>query len=150
MGNTYSRILRQGRRVFLDSLTVKPETDEATFPWTEKKASDMQSNISVASGRITGTLKFIEGGLSPSGPLAGDGYFLALKWQDIDAHATSLKVGLVPSASGMEPQECINDSDHNGVFKITNKRTQVLKFILSDGEHTETQTFDLSGLTLAQ
>ena len=114
------------------------------------KASDMQSNITINNGKVTGTLKYIENGLSPSGPLAGSGYFIALKWSNIDASATSLKVGLVPSATGMEPQECIDDSDHNGVFKITDKSTQVLKFILSDGEHTEAQTLDLSGLTLSQ
>ena len=110
----------------------------------------MQSNITINNGKVTGTLKDIENGLSPSGPLAGSGYFIALKWSNIDASATSLKVGLVPSATGMEPQECIDDLDHNGVFKITDKSTQVLKFILSDGEHTEVQTLDLSGLTLSQ
>jgi len=40
------------------------------------------------------------------------------------------------------------DSDCNGVFKITDKDTQVLKVVQSDGTHTLTQTFDLSGLTL--
>lgn len=150
MGYPCSCLLCKSRRVFLDSLTVESETDEATFPWTDKKASDMQSNIAISNGRVTGTLKFIEGGLSPAGPLAGDGYFIALKWSNIDANATSLKVGLVPSSSGMEPQECINDPDHNGVFKITDKSTQVVKFILSDGEHTEAQTLDLSELTLGE
>lgn len=41
------------------------------------------------------------------------------------------------------------DSDCNGVFKITDKNTQTLKVVQSDGTHTLTQTFDLSGLTLA-
>lgn len=110
----------------------------------------MQSDINISNGKVTGTLKFIEGGLSPAGTLSGDGYFLAIKWSDIDETATSLKVGLVPSSSGMEPQECIDDPDRNGVFKITNKRKQVIKFILSDGEHTEAQTLDLSELVLGE
>ena len=118
-----------------------------SFPWTDKKASDMQTGVTITGNKITGTLKYIENGLSPDGPLAGSGNFLALHWSDPDANATSLKVGLVPSASGMEPVECISDTDRNGVFKIANK-SQKLKFIQSDGVHTNTQTFDLSGLTL--
>ena len=109
----------------------------------------MQSDITVTDGKITGTLNFIEGGLSPSGPLAGDGYFIALKWSDPDKDATSLKVGLVPSASGMELVECIDDPDRNGVFKITDKDNQKLYIVSSNDEHTTKQKFDLSGLTLA-
>lgn len=128
------------------SLTVRSETDEAVFPWTDKKASDMQSDVEVHGNRISGKLKFIEGGLSPSGPLAGDGYFLALHWSNPDASATSLKVGLVPSASGMDLVECISDTDRNGVFKITNPKSQMFKMISSNDSHTTQQTFDLSGL----
>lgn len=99
---------------------------------------------------ISGSLAFIEGGLSPAGPLAGDGYFLALKWSDPDESATSLKVGLVPSASGMEPQECIDDTDRNGVFKITDPANQVLKFITSNDGHKTTQIFKLTGITFEE
>lgn len=107
----------------------------------------MQSNIAVADGKITGTLTFIEGGLSPDGPLAGDGYFLALKWSAPSANATSLKIGLVPS-EGTGMIEAIDDPDHNGVFKITNKSKQKLKFIQSDGIHANEQVFKLNSLTL--
>lgn len=130
------------------SLTVRSETDEAVFPWTDKKASDMQSDVEVHGNKISGKLKFIEGGLSPSGPLAGDGYFLALHWSDPDETATSLKVGLVPSASGMDLQECIDDTDRNGVFKISNPKSQMFKMVSSNDSHTTQQTFDLSGLVL--
>lgn len=108
----------------------------------------MQSNVVVSGDEISGTLKFIEGGLSPSGPLAGDGYFLALKWSDPATGVTSLKVGLAPSASGMEPVECIDDTDRNGVFKITDPQTQTLKFIQSNASSKTTQNFSLKGLTL--
>ena len=107
----------------------------------------MQTGVTVANGAITGSLKFIEGGLSPDGPLAGDGYFIALKWSDLDTHTNSLKVGLEPSM-GTGMVECFNDPDRNGVFKINDKDTQKLKFIQSDGTHKNTQYFDLSGLTL--
>lgn len=110
----------------------------------------MQSSITIADGGVTGTLNFIEGGLSPSGPLAGDGYFLALKWSDIDERATSLKVGLDPSATGMGLVECLDDPDHNGVFKITPSLNQRFVVKQSDGDHTTTQYFTLSGLTFAE
>lgn len=128
------------------SLTVKSETDEAVFPWTDKKASDMQDNVVVKGNTISGELKFIEGGLSPSGPLSGDGYFLALKWSDPDETATSLLVGLIPSASGMDLIEAIDDTDRNGVFKISDPENQVFKLISSNSEHTNEQTFSLRGL----
>lgn len=131
----------------MTDLTVRSETDEVSFPWTDKKASDMQTGITVTGNKITGTLKYIEGGLSPAGPLSGSGNFLALHWSDPDTQATSLKVGLVPSASGMEPVECIDDTDRNGVFKISSK-SQKLKMIQSNSSTTNIQTFDLSGLTL--
>ena len=84
--------------------------------------------------------------MSPDGPLAGDGYFLALKWSDPGQTVTSLKVGLVPSASGMDLIECIDDTDSNGVFKITDTQTQVLKLVQSTSEHKTTQIFRLTGL----
>lgn len=57
-----------------------------------------------------------------------------------------VQVGLDPSeGAGMVTL----DEDCNGVFKITDKNTQTLKVVQSDGTHTLTQTFDLSGLTLA-
>lgn len=132
----------------MKDLTVESETDEVSFPWTDKKASDMQSDVAVSGKKITGTLNFIEGGLSPDGPLAGDGYFLALKWKNLDTHTNSLKVGLKPSASGMEPVECFDDPDRNGVFKITDKDNQRLIFIQSDGTHKNVQSFSLKDLIL--
>ena len=107
----------------------------------------MQTSITVTGNKITGTLKFIEGGLAPSGPLSGDGYFLALKWSGLDAYTTSLKVGLEPS-EGTGLVECFDDPDRNGVFKITNIAEQELVIIQSDGLHKNAQYFDLSGLTL--
>ena len=109
----------------------------------------MQTDITVTGNKLTGTLKFIEGGLSPSGYLAGDGYFLALKWSDPKNTVTSLQVGLQPS-QGAGLIECIDDTDRNGVFKITDKDTQELLFIQSDGTNRSVQVFDLSGLTLEE
>ena len=136
---------------FLTDLTVNAETDAFGVLYDGKKASDLQSDVTVTGDKITGTLKYIEGGLDPSGtgPLAGSGNFLALKWSggDMAAKDTELWVGLEPSeGSGMV--ECLSDPDHNGVFKITDKNAQKVKFIQTDGTHSNVQYFDLSGLTL--
>lgn len=90
----------------------------------------------------------MEGGLSPSGPLSGDGYFLALKFDNFASGLTyaNVKVGLVPSAgTGLVTL----DSDKNAVFKLGDIKTQKLKTVQSDGNgHTNVQYFGLSGLTL--
>lgn len=106
----------------------------------------MQSDVTVSGNKISGKLNFIEGGLSPSGTLAGDGWFVALKWTDPDTThgVTSLKVGLRPSASGMDLQECIEDTDRNGVFKITPELGQKLIIEQSNASGSKTrQVFDL-------
>ena len=110
----------------------------------------MQTDVTVTGNNITGTLKFIEGGLSPSGPLAGDGYFIALKWSNPDTTAgvDSLKVGIVPSSSGMDLVECLDDPDRNGVFKVTDKNNQVIKLVQSGNGRICIQELKLSGITL--
>ena len=134
---------------FLTDLTVATETDSFGVLYDGKKASDLQTGVTVADGKVRGTLKFIEGGLDPSGtgPLSGDGYFLALKWSNLDTHTNSLKVGLDPS-EGTGMVECFDDSDRNGVFKITDKDSQRLKIVQSDGTHKNIQAFALDELVL--
>lgn len=120
-----------------------------TYPWTALTPADFQSDIAVNGGEITGELKFIEGGLSPSGPLAGDGYFLALKFSNFASGLTyaNVKAGLVPSASGMALQTL--DSDCDIVMKITDKDNQKVKVVQADSAgHKNIQYFGLSGLEL--
>lgn len=120
-----------------------------TYPWTELTPSDFQSDIAVNDGKVTGELKFIEGGLSPAGPLSGDGYFIALKFSKFASGLTyaNVKAGLVPSASGMALQTL--DSDCDIVMKITDKNNQKLKVVQADtAGHKNIQMFDLSSLTL--
>lgn len=134
---------------FLTDLTVAPDAADKTYPWTNKTPGDFQSDVAVAGGEITGELKFMEGGLSPSGPLAGDGYFLAVKFDNFASGLTyaNVQVGLVPSASGMGLQTL--DSDKDAVFKITDKANQKLKVVQTDtAGHKNIQYFGLSGLTL--
>lgn len=107
----------------------------------------MQTGVTVANKAITGTLtKLTSGALVDRW---GAGYFLALKFDDIDADATSVKVGLDPSqSSGLV--ELIGDPDKDGVFKITDKDTQEFVVIQSCEGYETIQRFDLSGLTLSE
>lgn len=107
----------------------------------------MQESVSVSGNEITGTLKYLS-----SGQLVTDwgaGNFLALKFSDIPASATSVKVGLEPS-QGSGLVELINDPDKNGVFKITNKFVQKFVIVTSDGKTSAEQRFDLSCLTITE
>lgn len=122
------------------------------IPWgSGKKASDIQSDITIADGKVTGTLNFIEGGLAPSGPLAGDGYFLALQWSDPKEaeNVTSLLVGLEPS-EGTGLVEAIEDTDRNGVFKVDPAAMQKAVLIQSSAKGRRFQYFDLSELEFAE
>ena len=110
-----------------------------------ESVSDLQDNIVITDNAITGTLKFLTGGQIAG--YWGDGNFLALQFSDLDPNATSVKVGLDPS-QGSGLVEILTDPDKNGVFKITNKDTQKFKIVTSDGTHTKTKTYDVSGLTL--
>ena len=58
---------------------------------------------------------------------------------------TSLKVGLEPSR-GTGLVECIDDTDRNGVFKISNKREQDFIVLQSSADKKCRQVFDLSQL----
>ncbi len=136
---------------FLTDLTVAPDDADATYPWTDKKPADFQSNVAINGGEVTGELTFIEGGLAPSGTLSGDGYFLALKFSNFASGLTyaNVQVGIVPSATGMPLQTL--DSDKNAVFKVTDKNTQKIKVVQSDASgHKNVQLFGLSGLTLGE
>lgn len=95
-------------------------------------------------------MKFIEGGIAP-GTLSGDGYFLALKFSNFASGLTyaNVKVGLVPSSTGMALQTL--DSDCNAVFKITDKNTQKIKIVQSDNlGHKNIQLLSLKDLELEE
>ena len=101
----------------------------------------------MSGGKITGTLKYLDSGAIVD--VWGAGNFMALKFSDVDEAATSVKVGMDPSqSSGLV--ELLGDPDMNGVFKVTDKDTQVFKVVTTDGTHTKTQTFDLSDLTVEE
>ena len=119
--------------------------DQDTRLWDTYDVSDLQEDdVVVQDDCVFGTLKYID-----SGTLAdvwGAGYFICLKFSDVDESATSVKVGLSPSvSSGMAEL----DEDMNCVFKITDKGNQKLKVVSTDGTRETWQTYDLNGLTFA-
>ena len=125
----------------IKDVNVQPEKVSAEYLGV--KASQMQSNIVVADGAITGTLKFIQGGIAGAGPLAGDGNFMFLKFVDPN-EADKVEVGLVPS-EGTGFVEL--DPDMNAVMKVT-ATTQLFEVKTTVDGVVKTQIFDLSGLTL--
>lgn len=110
------------------------------------KVNTLQKEMAVSDGAITGTLKFIQGGLAPSGYLAGDGNFMALKF--VNDGASEIKVGLIPSqGSGMVALE----EDGICVFKVAGVyegKQQVLRVEATENGVQRVQTFDISELTL--
>ena len=127
----------------LDECTVEPEDDDTRL-WDTYDVSDLQSDVEVVGGRISGTLKYIDSGTLKE--VWGAGYFLCLKFSDVDESATSVAVGLKPSeGSGMVEL----DEDMSAVFKITDKSVQKLKVVSTDGTRSRVQSFDLNGLRFA-
>ena len=127
----------------MDECTVEPEDADTTL-WDTYDVSDLQENVEVVGDKISGDLKYID-----SGTLAtvwGAGYFLCLKFSDVDESATSVAVGLKPTeGSGMAEL----DEDMNAVFKITDKAKQKLKVVSTDGTRSRVQTYDLVDLRFA-
>ena len=129
-------------RPFL-AVTVSAPNGNAQY-WGHT-TSDMQSSVAVSNGAITGTLKPVTSGALPD--VWGEGYFLALKFATSDTTITSIKVGLDPSVSSGLVEL---DEDMDGVFKITDKDTQKLVVVKSDGQREIREEYDLSGLTLQE
>lgn len=102
--------------------------------------SAMQTGVAVSGNSITGTLKYVNSGSQAA--YWGAGNFLCLKFTK-DTDATSIKVGLAPSAgSGLVEL----DADMNAQLKITDKNTQKLKVVQSRAGEEKTWVYDLSGL----
>lgn len=128
----------------LDECDVEAEAQDTRL-WDTYDVADLQDDdVVIEKGCIYGTLKYIDSGTLKD--VWGAGYFLCLKFSDVDASATSVKVGLKPSvSSGMAEL----DADMNAVFKVTDKGNQKLKVMTTDGTRETWQTYDLNGLTFA-
>lgn len=125
-------------------MTVAPVDGSSQIFGTN--VSDIQSDISVSDGVITGTSKWLA-----SGAIAdywGAGNFLALKFSDFSEGITysDVQVGLVPTqGAGMVTL----DSDTDGVFKVLDTN-QKLKVVQTGSDGSRVQYFSFSGLTLEE
>ena len=108
-----------------------------------------KDDVEVVPGAIKGTLLYQPNGMAQSGPLAGAGYFMGLKFNATWTNYTSVKIGLVPSA-GTGLVEIKNDDTHTAAIKLTNKNTQKFVVVATDGTNTREERYDLSGLVLQQ
>ena len=126
-------------------INITPTKDTVTL-YDGKVASDLQENLVIRNGIVYGTLKYIEGGLAESGPLAGSGNFIAVTWDALADDVTSFKVGIVPT-QGSGLVEAIGDPDRTLVAKV-HDTTQDLVFIASNGTTVTTKAYSLGGLTL--
>ena len=129
----------------MSSVTVEAVDSDTDFWGT--LASEIQSGVTVAANKITGTLTKLT-----SGQLVtdwGEGSFIGLAFDDFTEGLTysDVKVGLRPSAgSGLVAL----DGDKMGVFKITDKNTQKLTVLQEkSGVGRLVEYYDLSGLTLS-
>lgn len=128
----------------LTGATITPEDGTKTF--YDHQISTYQSDVAVNGNAISGNLKFVEGGLAPSGYLSGDGYFLALHFVE-DGSAVHTYLGLDPSyESGLVDGH--NDPDGCIIMKITDPKAQNFIVKTESASKTKTQAFDLSGLVL--
>ena len=130
---------------FLNSLTVAPDS-QSDEVYDHLVSEFQEDDVAVSGNNITGTLKYMEDGLSPSGPLSGAGHFLALKLSNFDVETTSCLVGLDPS-HGTGLVEIIDDPDKVVVMKIADL-SQRFKVIQKSATKERIQIFSLAGLTL--
>lgn len=105
----------------------------------------MQTSVAIANKAITGTLKYVS-----SGALARDwgaGNFIALKFTlpSGETNPEHVRVGMLPSVGGYDPIPL--DNDLNGIFKVTDKDSQVFVVDTFNGAYWSRETYDLSGLT---
>lgn len=125
-------------KVTVSAAAITDETD-----LLGKKAADLQSDIVVSDGAISGTLKHVTGytGFSSKGN-EQTGNYLALKFaaEPSDAEIT---VELVGDTKGpVKPNE-----DRIIILRVTSK-SQTVKVIATKGSKSDTKVYTLTGLTL--
>ena len=149
-GNTVSKISNEtalGATITLSPLDSfnMVGAEAATGSMFTVAVSDLQTGVSVGTNKITGTLKFLDGE-NPITAVWGEGNFLAIQFTSDDwTQYSSVRVGLDPSA-GTGLVELINDPDKNGIFKITNKDTQKLVVVATNGAETLETRYSLKDL----
>lgn len=111
------------------------------------QVSDIQSNVVVANNAITGTLYYQDRETSPLARTMGEGYFIALRYEDIDPTVTSVLVQILPTT---EYEEIINLEDKHTVFIVEPNVTENFSIIQKRGTEEKTMVLDLTGLEYEQ
>lgn len=138
-GDTHRELLQNIAEITSPTVKGKLSTDTIF----DTNVSDLQSNIVVADGAISGTLYKQTSGALPD--YWGEGYFLALDFVNNDLNVQTIKVGLSPSqGSGILPL----DEDMDAACKVTNPMSQQLVVVSTDGVRTKRDYYTLSGLVL--
>lgn len=139
----YEVYIRQGG---IENPTLSAMADDSIV--FGELVGDLQDNVSIADGKITGTLKYLDAGQLVD--RWGAGNFMAIQFTADDwSEYESVKAGMDPSR-GDGLVEIINDPDKNGVWKVSDKDSQVFKVVGTSGDYTKTETYDLTGLVLEE
>lgn len=95
---------------------------------------------------IFANLAYVKGGLAESGPLAGDGYFLAvhLDCDDVEWDAyDDVEVAVLPS-QGTGYVSIKNDPDRVVVCKLDESVSQTFNIRVTKGGNVQEQTIDIN------
>lgn len=110
-----------------------------------KSGSDLQENISITDGVVSGTLKYVTGYTGFSGLEAEQsGNYIAIKVTTSLVGGTTT-VELINGTLG-HPVEL--DADMNIVLRIADPITQSIEVVTTNDGSSKTETFTLTGLTL--
>lgn len=107
----------------------------------------LQSDIEIGADTISGTLKKVSNytGFNNADPSEQEGHFLALSFSAADGVTIQT---LVVNGKGKDPVDVTKDGFC--VYKISDKDTQRIRFIVKKGGETATKEYSLTGLTLAE
>ena len=111
-----------------------------------KYVTDLQSDVAISNGEITGTLLYVTGYNGFSGKASErKGNYLALHFET-EEEGSSIAVELVNGTVG---HPVTLDPDGIIILRITNKDTQYLRVVANAEGYTKTvREYHLSGLTL--
>lgn len=124
---------------------MEPENGETDV--LGKTVAELQSGVKISGSTISGTLNNIDGYTGFSGNVAEQsGHYLVLRAVTGNASDT-ITVELIGGTVG---HPVTLDSDRNIVLRIANTSTQSVKVVATDGEHTVTKSYSLTGLNLAE
>lgn len=107
--------------------------------------SELQSGVSILRNTFYGNLNYVADytGFS-SKPEEQSGHYLVIKANTMNPTDT-ITVELIGGTLG---HPVTLDEDRNIVLRIADPATQEIEVVASDGEHSETKRFKLTGLTL--